>query len=160
MLTPSYIPLQTQQQPLASATTGNTPAFSPPIAQAAGPAGIAGWLLLLVIKLCASTAGRGLLGIAALPSPVAIANVIAATLAGVSVVFMLQMKRKGVTLAKYVLALDVIYYGLQLLFHSPSDGSDASGFPYWYRPLGFLAASVFYLLYLFKSKRVANTFMR
>jgi hypothetical protein len=66
---------------------------------------------------------------------------------------------RGVTLAKIYLAVDAIYYALSVVDSVLGDGLQVgSSMPPWFKPLGYLIASVLWLVYLFRSQRVKNTY--
>jgi hypothetical protein len=110
--------------------------------------GINGWLLLLIIKLWASAVVRALVGLGQASSLDGIINLCSAALSGIAAYLLGIKNPRGVLLAKIFLAVDVLYYLLQLM--PPTDNPA--------RTLGFLIASLLYFVYLFRSKRVKNTY--
>ncbi|MGA2338517.1 MAG: hypothetical protein ABSF75_01380 [Terracidiphilus sp.] len=112
--------------------------------------GIGGWLLLLIIKLWAGTALRILAG-AALPNHAeGMLNVGFGLLSGIAAFLLTTKNRKGVLFAKIFLIVEAAYYVLELLPPISVDNP--------VKTAGFFAASILYLVYLFRSKRVKNTY--
>lgn len=123
--------------------------------------GIRGWLLLLIVKLWVGAVVRLLGGFAGFSdgaSLVALLNLGCGVLAGTAAYLLGTKNPKGVLLAKIYLAIDALYYLLALVesIHGAADGSQL---PSWFKPAGFFAASLLYLAYLSRSKRVRNTYV-
>jgi hypothetical protein len=112
--------------------------------------GIGGWLLLLIVKLWVGVAVRLLAGIAEQNHAIALLNFAFAAFAAIAAYLLGQKRPKGVLLAKILLAAEAVYYILELLMSS----ADLNSF----KTTGFLIASVLYLIYLFRSARVRNTY--
>ena len=112
--------------------------------------GIGGWLLLLILKLWVGAAVRVLGGIAAPNHLVALLNFGFAALAGTAAYMLGRKNPKGVMLAKILLAAEAVYYVLELVPPASVDNP--------FKTAGFLTASVLYFIYLFRSKRVKNTY--
>jgi hypothetical protein len=87
------------------------------------------------------------------------ANVLAGILAGVAGYLLMRTSAKGPLSAKIFLVLDAGYY-LLLLLSAFGGAAPAAGdsFPEWFKPTGYLLASVIWLVYLLRSRRVANTY--
>ena len=112
--------------------------------------GVGGWLLLLVIKLWAGAAVRILVGIT-LPNHLeALLNIGFGVLSGTAAFLLTSKNRKGVLLAKIFLIAEAAYYVLELLPPTSVDNP--------FKTAGFFVASILYLIYLFRSKRVKNTY--
>lgn len=112
--------------------------------------GIGGWLSLLIIKLSLGAAVRVLVGIA-LPNHLeALLNIGFGVLSGIAAFLLLIRNRKGVLLAKIFLATEAAYYVLELLPPTSVDNP--------FKTSGFFVASILYLIYLFRSERVKNTY--
>jgi hypothetical protein len=120
-----------------------------------GPVGVGGWLRLLTVRLGIGTAVRlfsGLGGFSDGAYLLAVFNLGSAVLSG-SAAYLLEKKNpKGVLLAKIYLALDAAYYLAVLVIGSSTEFTD------WFKPAGYLLASVLYFAYLFRSRRVRNTY--
>lgn len=115
------------------------------------PAGVGGWLLILVIKMWVGMVVRGLGGIADSDTLVVLLlNLSLAALAGVGAYLLGRKNAKGVLIAKIYLALEAVYYLAALV--APAQGSNQ------FKMTGFFVASILYLLYMFRSKRVKNTY--
>lgn len=112
--------------------------------------GIGGWLLLLIVKLWIGAAVRVLSGIAQPNHLVALLNFAFAALAGTAAYLLSRKNRKGVVLAKILLAAEAAYYALELMPPASVDNP--------FKTAGFFTASVLYFIYLFRSKRVKNTY--
>jgi hypothetical protein len=112
--------------------------------------GIGGWLLLLVIKLSIGALTRLIGGLAELNHPVGLVNLAFALVAGVSAYLLVRRSPKGVLLAKVFLGAEAFYYVLELL--PPTSVANP------FKTVGFFCASILYLAYLFRSKRVKNTY--
>jgi len=118
--------------------------------------GVGGWLALLIVKLSISAISRGLAGFQQPISLLGSVNIIFAGLACI-VAYLLGTKNpKAVLWAKIFLIADAAYYVLEVLDAVTSSSTDPS--PLWFKPLGYLIASILWFLYLMKSKRVKNTF--
>lgn len=89
------------------------------------------------------------------------ANILAGILAGVAGYLLMTKSAKGPRFAKIFLLLDAGYYLLLLLTvivgSSPTTGDS---FPAWFKPTGFLFASLIWFVYLLRSRRVSNTFAK
>jgi hypothetical protein len=112
--------------------------------------GIGGWLLLLVIKLSIGTVVRLLAGIAESNHLVGLLNLAFALVGGVSAYLLVIKSPKGVLLAKIVLGGEAVYYLLEVV--PPISVANP------FKTAGFFCVSVLYLAYLFRSKRVKNTY--
>lgn len=112
--------------------------------------GIGGWLLLLIIKLWVGVAVRLLGGIGEPNHLVALLNFGFAALAAITAYLLGRKDPKGVMLARFFLAAEAVYYLLELL--PPTSSVNP------FKTAGFLTASVLYFIYLFRSKRVKNTY--
>jgi hypothetical protein len=139
--------------------------------------GVGGWLLLLIVKLWISAAVRVLGGFSAGVSALGMtnssgadvaaelalsaANVLAGILAGVAGYLLMRKSAKGPLFAKIFLVLDAGYYLLSLLSALGGAASAAGdSFPAWFKPTGYLLASVVWFAYLLRSRRVANTYRK
>ncbi|MGB8481471.1 MAG: hypothetical protein WCE63_21905 [Acidobacteriaceae bacterium] len=111
--------------------------------------GIGGWLLILVIKLCSSTITRLLVGVAAMNHLIGILNISVAALAGAAAYLLIRKNSTGVALAKLYLIIDILWYALELMTGS-TENSFKTG--------GFLAAAALFLIYLYRSQRIKNTY--
>lgn len=134
-------------------------------------------MLLLIVKLWISTAVRVLGGFSAGVSALGMtnasgadvaaqlalsaANIFAGILAGVAAYLLMRKSAKGPLLAKIFLILDAGYYLLSL-FSALGGAASAAGdsFPGWFKPTGYLLASIIWLVYLLRSRRVANTYRK
>lgn len=123
---------------------------SPDASSNAKLVGIGGWLLLLIIKLWFGAAVRVLGGIAEPNHLLALLNFGFAALAGIAAYLLGRKNPTGVMLAKIFLAAEAVYYVLELLPPASVDNP--------FKTAGFLTASVLYFIYLFRSKRVKNTY--
>jgi hypothetical protein len=112
--------------------------------------GLGGWLLLLVIKLWLGAAGRILVGVTLSNHGEALLNVGFGVLSLAAALLLTIKNRNGVLLAKIFLAADAAYYVLELLPPTSVDNP--------FKTAGFCVASIFYFIYLFRSKRVKNTY--
>jgi hypothetical protein len=112
--------------------------------------GIGGWLLLLIIKLWVGVTVRILGGIAEPNHLLALVNFGFAALAGIAAYLLGRKNPKGVMLARIPLAAEAVYYALELLPPASVDNP--------FKTAGFFTASVLYFIYLFRSKRVKNTY--
>jgi hypothetical protein len=83
-----------------------------------------------------------------------------AALAGVAAFLLGRKSAKGVMAAKIYLAADGLYYALALLDSMIGDATPQlnSSFPPWFKPSGYLIASVLWIVYLARSERVKNTY--
>ncbi|HVB56733.1 MAG TPA: hypothetical protein VNE63_09930 [Candidatus Acidoferrales bacterium] len=124
--------------------------LSPNASSNAKLVGIGGWLLLLIIKLWFGAAVRVLGGIAEPNHLLALLNFGFAALAGIGAYLLGRKNPTGVMLAKIFLAAEGVYYVLELLPPASVDNP--------FKTAGFLTASVLYFIYLFRSKRVKNTY--
>jgi hypothetical protein len=112
--------------------------------------GIGGWLLLLVIKLSVGGLTRLLGGLAESNHGVGLLNIAFGVIAGIAAYLLMRKNAKGVLLAKIFLGAEALYYVLELI--PPTSVANP------FKTLGFFCASVLYLAYLFRSKRVKNTY--
>ena len=121
--------------------------------------GIGGWLLLLIVKMWISAIGRLLAGIVAGFSFLGAANVFFGALAVVSAYLLSSKNPKAPTCAKLFLVLDAGYYLLEIINALIGKTMvESSTFPAWYKPSGYLFASLIWIAYLVRSERVANTY--
>jgi hypothetical protein len=123
---------------------------SPDTSSDAKLVGIGGWLLLLIIKLWVGVAVRVLGGIAEPNHLVGLLNFGFAALAAIAAYLLGRNNPKGVMFAKILLAAEAIYYVLELIPPASVDNP--------FKTAGFFVASVLYFIYLFRSKRVKNTY--
>lgn len=134
-------------------------------------------MLLLIVKLWVSAAVRVLGGFSAGVSALGMtnatgadvaaelalsaANVLAGILAGVAGYLLMRENAKGPLFAKIFLVLDAGYYLLSLLSVLGGAASAAGdSFRAWFKPAGYLLASIIWLVYLLRSRRVANTYRK
>jgi hypothetical protein len=122
--------------------------------------GIGGWLLLLIIRLWIGAVTRTIGGLATGLSLPGILSFGYAALAGVAAFLLGRKSAKGVMAAKSYLAADGLYYALALLDSMIGDATPQlnSSFPPWFKPSGYLIASVLWIVYLARSERVKNTY--
>jgi hypothetical protein len=113
--------------------------------------GVGGWLLLLIIKLWAGAAIRLVAAVGG-PNLVGLVNLVFAVVSATAAYLLGRKNPRGVALAKVALAAEAIYYALELV--PPMSVANPS------KTAGFLAASVLYFAYLFRSKRVKNTYFK
>jgi len=138
------------------------------------PAGLGGWLILLLLAIWINAAARLAAGISAFavilhfpapvfpvalkPVPAAIA-VVAGLFGAIAGYLLARKNRVGPAFTKTLLSLDIGYYLLFLLFVVVRTGPVAADtLPPWVKPGGFLFASSVALIYLLRSRRVANTY--
>jgi hypothetical protein len=112
---------------------------------------VGGWLLLLIIKLWTGAAIRLLAAIAD-PNLVGLVNLVFAVVSATAAYLLGRKNPRGVIFAKVALAAEAIYYALELV-PPMSVGNPI-------KTVGFLAASALYFAYLFRSKRVKNTYFK
>lgn len=110
--------------------------------------GVGGWLLLLVVKLLLGGLILIVDGISGTDRVSSILIIGLGVLSGITAILLLTGNRKGVLLAKITLGIEAALYLLELL--PPSDN------PYKYGE--FFVLSIPYIIYLFRSKRVKNTY--
>jgi hypothetical protein len=123
------------------------------------PKGIGGWLLLLIVRLWIGTAVRLIGGFAAGFSLIGLFSFGSVALSGAAALLLGFKNAKGVLIAKIFLAADAIYYSLSLIDSLlGSDSQVSSSMPPWFQPSGYLIASVLWLVYLIRSRRVKNTY--
>jgi hypothetical protein len=112
--------------------------------------GIGGWLLLLIVKLWIGSVVlifSGIVGTNHLGTMLVIGL---GVLSGAAALLLTITNRKGVLLAKIFLALEAAYFLFELLPPVSSDNT--------FKTTEFLILTVLYLIYLFRSKRVKNTY--
>ena len=142
-------------RPLESFGNSVSTSFKPTTAIA----GIGGWLLLLIVRLWIGTAVRLIGGFAAGFSLLGLFSFGSVALSGAAALLLGFKNAKGVLIAKIFLAADAIYYSLALIdFLLGSDSQVSSSMPPWFQPSGYLIASVLWLVYLIRSRRVKNTY--
>ena len=142
-------------RPLESLGNSVSTSFKPTTAIA----GIGGWLLLLIVRLWIGTAVRLIGGFAAGFSLLGLFSFGSVALSGAAALLLGFKNAKGVLIAKIFLAADAIYYSLALIdFLLGSDSQVSSSMPPWFQPSGYLIASVLWLVYLIRSRRVKNTY--
>ena len=142
-----------------------------------GPSGVAGWLLLLVLKFWLDTAVRIAIGVGAVLAifdlggitsisgdaglKPALANIAAGIFAAVTAVLLIRKSTKGPLFAKILLLADAGYYAWSMLnaLHAPPPPVPAA-LPVWAKPGILGLASLAWFAYLLASKRVRNTYMR
>lgn len=140
------------------------------------PVGVGGWLLLLIVKLgygaCLRVVGgfsqvsaaMGMTnrsgGVVAVAMTLAVGSISFGLLDGVAAFLLKAENPKGLLFAKIALMLDVVYYLLALGGTLTGIASLCDSSPRWFRPIGFLVASLIWLAYLKRSRRVANTFFK
>ena len=142
----------------------------------AGPSGIAGWLLLLVLKFWLEAGVRIAIGIGAVLAildlggisatsgepglPGALASIGAGLMAAITAVLLVRKSGSGPVFAKLLLLGDAGYYAWSMLnaLHAPPPPVP-SALPVWARPGVFGLASLAWFAYLFASQRVRNTYM-
>ncbi len=140
-----------------------------------GPAGVGGWLLLLILRIWASAALRLFDGITATVALLGINNTPLVTglvhgplnagvgaLAAVSGLLLAIKNPIGPLFTRIFLVVEAGYY-LAPLFTSPAailSFSAIDAFHFWLRPASYLLSSIVCLAYLSRSRRVANTYFR
>lgn len=146
-----------------------------PTARRTGPAGIGGWLIVLLLGIWASSAARLAIGITALipilrvpgafthrpPAAIlpAATSVFVGLVGAVAGYLLARKKTKGPVLAKILLLVECGYYGASLYAALHSAGPlTVSPLPSWARPAAYLLACILGLGYLFRSRRLVNTF--
>jgi hypothetical protein len=141
----------------------SNPPEAPSVLPDAGLIGIGGWLGLLIVRLWIGTVLRVLEGLGdgfgAGMTGLGLFCICSAVLSAAAA-FLLGIKHpKGVIVAKVYLALDACLYAVELIFGSSEIANQTNaGFPYWFKPSGFLAACILWIAYLSLSKRVRNTY--
>jgi hypothetical protein len=142
----------------AKANAVSNAVANPPYAGAI--TGIGGWLLLLIIRLWIGAVIRAIGGLATGLSLMGILSFGYAALAGVAAYLLGRKSAKGVMAAKIYLVADALYYALSLLDSMIGDATPqlSSSFPPWFKPSGYLIASVLWIVYLARSERVKNTY--
>jgi hypothetical protein len=141
----------------------------------AGPSGVAGWLLLLVLKFWLNAAVRLAVGIGALLAildlggfplvsrdprlAAASINIAAGLFAAITAFLLVRKNRAAPLVAKVLLLGDAGYYAWSLLngLHAPPLPVPAS-VPAWVKPGVFSLVSLVWLAYLLASQRVKNTY--
>lgn len=111
--------------------------------------GVGGWLLLLVIKLSVGAVVLILAGIAGTNRVGSMLVIGLGVLSGITAFLLTTGNSKGVLLAKLFLGIEAAYYAFELL-------PPVSDNPY--KTTEFLILSILYIIYLFRSKRVKNTY--
>jgi hypothetical protein len=139
------------------------------------PAGIGGWLIFVLLELWIGAGFRlvagsprviAFIGIGGvhvnrtpaglLPAITSIAFGFLGVLAGL---LLAKKSSKGLIFAKIVLLIESGYYAMSLFNVLVATGpAVATAIPAWLRPAGCLLASVLCVFYLFRSRRVVNTF--
>jgi len=112
--------------------------------------GIGGLLLLLIVRLWVGALIRLLSGMVTPSHAVGFVNIFFAAMGGTAAFLLGAQSPKGLKLTKVFLVAEAVYFALELLL--PASGSDSAA------PLGYLVASIAWLLYLLRSKRVQNTY--
>ncbi len=138
----------------------------------AGPAGVGGWLVVLIAILWLVAIFRGGVGAATLAALrfangaeghagliTGIVEVVAAVFASTTAFLLMRRNGAGPLLGKMFFFANALYYlGLLVLALKGSAPYLADAIPAWVMPAGFMAGSVACIIYLSSSERVANTY--
>lgn len=96
--------------------------------------------------------------IVAVALALAVGNIASGGIAGAACVTLLVKNRLGPLLAKAALICDVAYNLIGLAGGLAGSMSLGDSSPVWFKPVGYSVAALIWLVYLMRSRRVANTF--
>ncbi|HEX4309175.1 MAG TPA: hypothetical protein VHZ25_04055, partial [Acidobacteriaceae bacterium] len=139
------------------------------------PAGIGGLLIFVLLELWISAAVRlvagsprliafiGVGGVHVNRTPAgllpALTNIVFGLLGVIAGLLLARKSSKGLIFAKIVLLTEAGFYAVSLFNVLVATGpAVATAVPVWVRPAGCLLASVLCIFYLFRSRRIVNTF--